>query len=77
MRGLLNTFGGRKFFLTVVLLLAVVVCTLTGTAVDSELLSLVKWVCGLYFAGNVAQKNLAPNLETRKRARRPVDDLEE
>lgn len=58
MRDLLNTFGGRKFFLTVMVLLGVVACVVTGTAVDPDLLSLVKWVVGLYFAGNVAQKRL-------------------
>ena len=61
MRELLNSFGGRKFFLTVMVLLGVVACVVTATSVDPDLVSLVKWVCGLYFAGNVAQKKLVGN----------------
>lgn len=66
MRNLINSFGGRKFLLTTSVLLGVVACVVTGTSVDPDLLSLVKWVCGLYFAGNVAQKRLVNTTEPEK-----------
>ena len=56
MRELINSFGGRKFLLTVSILLGVIAAIATNTMVDPDLLSLVKWTVGLYFAGNVAQK---------------------
>lgn len=59
MRELINSFGGRKFLITISILLGVIACVATGISVDPDLLSLVKWVCGLYFAGNVAQKATA------------------
>lgn len=64
MRDLINSFGGRKFLLTTAILLGVVACVATSTLVDPDLLSLVKWVCGLYFAGNVAQKATTTVTET-------------
>lgn len=56
MRELINSFGGRKFLITIAVLLGIIACVATSTTVDPDLLSLVKWTVGLYFAGNVAQK---------------------
>lgn len=40
-------------------LLGAMLCVATNTKIDPDLASLIKWIVGLYFTGNVAQKTLA------------------
>jgi hypothetical protein len=54
-KSLARRVRSRKFLLTVAILLGAAVMIATGTKIDAELASLVKWVVGLYFAGNVGK----------------------
>ncbi len=53
--GPLNTLGGRKYSLVVGVLTAIITLSVFGIELDAETLSFIKWIVGLYMAGNVGK----------------------
>lgn len=56
-------FISRKFLLALLIIVGAGLMNVLGIEPDPTLAELVKWVAGLYFAGNVAQKATAKPLE--------------
>jgi hypothetical protein len=52
---MLKNFGGRKYSIVIFVLLCAVAAVVTDATIDPPLLEFVKWVIGLYFAGNVGR----------------------
>lgn len=51
-------FNSRKFLITMLCLLGAALCVIFNVKPDADLLSFIKWIVGLYFAGNVTQKGV-------------------
>jgi len=49
-------FGGRKFLLAILILIAGVVFVLMSKIEYQQFLSLATWIMGLFVLGNVSQK---------------------
>jgi hypothetical protein len=45
--------GGRKFILTLLVLIGVAVCIYSNTKPDKDLLDFLKWALGMYYGANV------------------------
>lgn len=56
-------FSSRKFLLALMIIAGAGLMNVLGIEPDPTLAELVKWVAGLYFAGNVAQKATSKPLE--------------
>ncbi len=52
----LRLFGGRKFTIVLLILVGAFATTASGTKVDPALMDFLKWIVGLYFAGNVSKR---------------------
>lgn len=64
MSGIFTTVGGRRFFLTLLVLVTATAALLLGVMSDSIYRDIVLGTGGMYIAGNVVQKIKAPNAET-------------
>lgn len=52
-KSMMATFGGRKFLIVVAWTIGAALCVIFKMQVDAELLYNLRWVTGLYFAGNL------------------------
>jgi hypothetical protein len=51
-----RSFESRKFLIAVAVLTSIEVMVFTHLKIDPDLASLIKWIVGLYYGGNVGQK---------------------
>lgn len=56
MENIINNLGGRKFIISIIITIGVFLLNFFGKIKFEELSETLKWILGLYIAGNVAEK---------------------